>query len=86
MKELIIHIGFGKCASSSIQNYLTANPEFTLNNRRFQYIGFGKRKLIPSDEIKQRIEYSPRFFTTNISKNEKILTQQLKILKKSFSL
>ena len=83
MKELIIHIGFGKCASSSIQGHLTANPEFTLNNRKFQYISFGGKKLIPSDEIKQRIEYSPRFFTTNISKNEEILIQQLKILKKS---
>lgn len=78
MKELIIHIGFGKCASSSVQNLLTKNAVFTARNIKYRYVGFNPDgSLIDSDRIKKLYDFPPRFFTSNISSEPRILKTQL---------
>lgn len=78
MKELILHIGFSKCASSTFQNLLTKNAAFTTGNSDYKYVGFNPNgSLIKSDVIKRAHESPPRFFTSNISSEARILKKQL---------
>lgn len=78
MKELFIHIGFSKCASSSIQYLFTQNALFLKNGRTYKYIGYDANdKLVNSDIIAERSNFPPNFFTTNISAQPKKLKKQL---------
>lgn len=78
MKELIIHIGFGKCASSSIQNHLTKNAAFYEDTYSYKYIGFDQENnLLKTDDIVKQHNFPPYFFTTNLSQENEHLKQQL---------
>jgi hypothetical protein len=79
MKELIVHIGGSKCASSSIQNLFTQNALFHKDGRSFKYIGYDANdKIINSNIIAEESNFPPHFFTTNISAEPKKLKTQLK--------
>jgi len=81
MKELLIHIGYSKCASSSIQNLLTNNALFYNDDRSYKYIVFdGNRGILSSDKIAERGNFPPHFFTTVIPKNTNDLKKKLEFI------
>lgn len=53
MKELIIHVGFSKCGSSSVQSFLTSNPVIHSQETVFRYCCFdNKQQILTPESIK----------------------------------
>lgn len=93
MKELFLHIGFGKCASSSIQNLLTSQPLFKVNGRTHKFISFKKKEsgllagksgqvLLTPKEIAAYQHYPPNYKFTNLSHEPRVMKHQLDLVKK----
>lgn len=62
MRKVYLHIGFGKTGSSSLQSFLSFNPEFqhTETNEKLLYgCILEDGKIIYGDELKRRAEKSP---------------------------
>ncbi|MDB4249162.1 hypothetical protein N9854_06020 [Amylibacter sp.] len=85
MKELILHVGYSKCASSSLQRFLCQNPKLNTNqNEVYQYwIINNKNNLISGDNIKRKITKSYDFYSSHISIHNPVsLHKALENLKK----
>ena len=93
MKELFLHIGFGKCASSSIQNLLTSRPLFKSNGRSHKFISFKEQRsgrpafghrqvLLSPKEIEVHQHYPPNYKFTNLSHEPRVVKHQLDLVKK----
>lgn len=83
LKELLIHTGFAKCASSSIQSFLTLNPKFEIDGKTFRFLGFNQSDdLVDTQRIEQRGHYPPYFFQTNFSNDNFRLSKQLRSIKR----
>ncbi len=86
MKQLLIHTGYAKCASSSIQNFLTSNAYFESGGRSFRYVGFDKfNDLLDPSAIKSFAHYPPYCFTTNISADIDGLKKQMNSIRRCSS-
>ena len=62
MRKVYLHIGLGKTGSSSLQSFLSFNPEFQHpeTNEKFLYCAILKEgKIIFGDELKRRAERTP---------------------------
>ena len=79
MKELLVHTGFAKCGSSSIQSLLTLNSQFEVDGKTFRYLGFDQwNKLSDPLWIEQFGHYPPYYFETNLSNDDCVLKEQLR--------
>ena len=83
MKDLIIHIGLSKCASSTIQAYLGNNPTLTFNNKSFKYVCFKPSGKPASDaEVMHETNVGLLgYCSSNISRNTNIFKKQINHLK-----
>lgn len=74
MKELILHVGYSKCASSSLQRFLCQNPKLnTKRNKVYQYVIIdNKNNLISGNELKRKITNSYDFYSSHISIHDPI--------------
>lgn len=83
MKDLIIHIGQSKCASSTIQAYLGNNPTLTFDNKSFKYVCFKPSGKPASDA---EIRYATNvgmlgYCSSNMSRNTDVFKKQISHLK-----
>lgn len=83
MKDLIIHIGQSKCASSTIQAYLGNNPTLTFDNKSFKYVCFKPSGKPASDA---EIRYATNvgmlgYCSSNMSRNTDVFKKQINHLK-----
>lgn len=78
MRELIIHIGFSKCASSSIQGFLTSNPTLNCRDGDMSYLCFDKTgELMSADAIQAREKTPMGYINTDLSRDGSVLKNQL---------
>lgn len=78
MTELVIHIGYSKCASSSLQGFLTANSELSTSRGIYRYITFdAKDRIIPRDLLTNISKSPPRYAATDLSEDNEKLKRRL---------
>ncbi|MEM1141872.1 MAG: hypothetical protein AAGI88_04740 [Pseudomonadota bacterium] len=58
MNELLLHIGQSKCASSTIQAFLSRNPIFETDKRYVYYCLLPERRYLCGNEVRAHIENS----------------------------
>src|SRR5690606_1508280 len=69
MKKLVIHVGPGKCGSSSIQSFFKVNKKPCLEKVNFNLMKIKDIDNLNVEELsKDLIEYYTRFLKTNIKK------------------
>lgn len=81
--RLVIHPGFGKCASSSLQATLSLSPVYNLDSkRRFHYLCLGKDSILSGEHITKRarasaFDYASSVNASVLSKNSEKLNHLL---------
>lgn len=86
MKELILHIGFSKCASSTIQTFLTNHPVIETADTVYKYCCFDpQNKVVPPDRFMKTTRSPPRYRITTLSRDLNKLRQQLREMRNSFA-
>ena len=67
-KRLYLHVGFGKCGSSSIQAFLSNNPDFLcVNGDTLVYAALMQNQLIYGHELVKQAKLSPYHYKNSVS-------------------
>lgn len=66
VQNIILHIGKPKCASSSIQTFLSYNPVIKINNKNYMYFVIKSDSILLGDKITVMSQKSPQNYQSSI--------------------